>query len=268
VTLRHDVHTAIDEIAPPAPALARQVVASLAPAGKSTQPTSRIRRNPRVTGLGRTGSLAAAILVVLLIATLVVGVRVWRDRNALNPSPAVPAIDQVELARLQARPLILPLVPPGGVCPNSYSTETYGGTPYTVVNSNTGLKEAPIYESGPGLQATTTWGDYYDATYSADQKLRGIVLIRLRDLKTGQAGVFVGSIAAGEVIGTDTIDGKTVEHHPYAVIDLSHPPATQGNTGVWTVRQGWPARWSGCYAFQLDSPDFTEVIAGSTGTST
>lgn len=256
MTLRHDIHTAIDEIAPPAPALAGQVVASLAPAGKTTRSMTRGRRNLWLTGLGRTGSLAAAILVVLLIATVVVGVRVWRDRNALT----VPATNQGELARLRARPLILPPVI-GGVCPTGVNTVTYFD------RSSYDPTAGPINLLGKGLQVATTWGDYFDPTYSVPRELKGLVLIRIRDLNSGKAGVFVGPYAAGEVVGRDTIDGKVVEHRAYAVLDLSHPPADSGTAfGSWDVRQGWPASWSGCWGFQLDGPDFSQVFAGVTST--
>jgi hypothetical protein len=255
VTLRHDIHNAIDGIAPPASTLARQVVASLASAGKTTRPISRNKRNPWLAGLGRTGSLAAAILVVLLIATLVVGVRVWRDRNAFNPSPAGPASNETEVARLQARPLILPSVPPGGACP-------------ILNNTVTGITEVPISVNGAGVTTTTNWGDYFDPTYVVPRTIKGIVLIRIRDLKTGQAGVFVGPYAAGDVVGTDTIDGKTVDHHGFAALDMNHPPArSSSSNGYWDIRQGWAAGWSGCWGFQLDGPDFSEVITGETATT-
>jgi hypothetical protein len=260
MTLRHDIHSAIDEIAPPTPALARQVFASLAPAGKSARPPAqRGSRNPWLTGLGRTGSLVAAILVVLLIVTVVVGVRVWRDRDALNPVPA----DQRELARLQARPLILPSVLPGAECPANFQASTvyyYDG------HSVTPQPGGPMALAGQGLQAISKWGDYYDPTYSIERKVnKGLVLIRIRDLRTGQVGVFVGPSAAGDVVGTDTVDGKVVDQYAYAVLDLSHPPADANKDfASWTVRQGWAAGWSGCVGFQLDGPDFSQVFAGAT----
>jgi hypothetical protein len=233
----------------------------------------RARRNPWRVGLGWTGSLLAAALVVLLIATLVLGVRVWRDRSFLNPSPAVPAIDEVELARLKARPLILPFVLPGGTCPTAgYHLVSYlGANPHTdIFGGRINVTGKGLEASAAGLagQATSKWGKYYDPVYSADRKLKGIVLIRIRDLMTGEAGIFVGPYAAGDVVGTDTIDGNTVEQHNYAVLDLSHPPVASGNYfGIWHIRQGWPAGWSGCWGVQLDGADFSEVYADTTPTA-
>jgi len=49
--------------------------------------------------------------------------------------------------------------------------------------------------------------------------------------------------------------------------DFSHPEAVSGgDTAIWHVRQGWGAGWSGCGGFQLDGPDFSEVITGEVAT--
>jgi hypothetical protein len=216
-------------------------------------------RGPFRVSVGRLGSLVAALLVVLLIASVMVGIHVWRDRSLLNTSPAAPTFDPVEIARLTARPLILPVVPPGGACPVSYSNVIDPGG-----NSFSAIGEGPMYVTGQGLQRTTKWGGYYDPTYYAGPQLSGIVLVRIRDLRTGRAGVFVGRYAAGTVVGTDTIDGKAVQQHGYAILDASRPPATSGTSkwGIWQIRQGWPTGWSGCWGFQLDGPDFSEVLTG------
>jgi hypothetical protein len=223
-------------------------------------PSTAMRgRGPFRIRVGRLGSLAAALLVVLLIASVMVGVHVWRDRSLLNTGPAAPAFDPVEIARLTARPLILPLVPPGGACPVSYSNVIdLGG------NSFSAIGEGPMYVTGQGPQKITKWGGYYDPTYYAGPQLSGIVLIRIRDLRTGRAGVFVGPNAAGNVVGMDTIDGKAEQQHGYAILDAGRPPATSGTNKweVWQIRQGWAAGWSGCWSFQLDGPGFSEVLTG------
>jgi hypothetical protein len=255
-TFRSVFHKAVGEVHYPAGLSNRVEFLIKARGARSTA----IRgRGPFRTSVGRSGSLAAALLVVLLIASVMVGVHVWRDRSLLNTSPAAPTFDQVEIARLTARPLILPLVPPGGACPVSYSNVIdLGG------NSFSAIGEGPMYVTGQGLQRITKWGGYFDPTYYAGPQLSGIVLIRLRDLRTGQAGVFVGPNAAGNVIGMDTIDGKAVQQHGYAILDAGRPPATSGTSkwGIWQIRQGWPAGWSGCWSFQLDGPGFSEVLTG------
>jgi len=243
-TLMSEFREALDEVLPPAPWLAATVAEDL-----------RRRRSARSTvrDTGRSPSrvaVAAGLMMVLLavgLAATFLAAQLYAPVPGASPTHS-PTIDPVELARLQARPLILPTVPPGGVCP-------FGS------NIGTGLGEGPIYLSGKGVQATSKWGEYYDPTYYADRQVSGIVLIRIRDLKTGEAGVFVGPNAAGEVVGTDTIDGTAVEQHGYAVLHVDRPP-TLNKPAIWHVRQGWAAGWSGCWGFQLDGLDFSQVITG------
>src|SRR5712692_1367260 len=171
---------------------------------------------------------------------------------SVAPSPTV---DPVKVAQLESRPLNLPVVAPGGTCPGHRESLIDLGSGSITVNG-----DGPMYFSGKGLQATTAWGEYYDPTYYAPPQLTGLVLLRIRDLKSGRAGVFVGPYVAGDVVGTDTIDGKAVQQHSEVVLDASHHPATSSKSkwGIWDVRQGWPSGWSGCFGFQLDGAGFTE----------
>jgi len=191
---------------------------------------------------------------VLLACGMVAISVLSRAGSAATPTPSHGPT--VGLAQLEARPLLLPVVPPGGTCPSHHYAEIdLGGGSMTVTG------DGPIYLTGKGVQATTTWGVYYDPTYYAGPQLSGLVLLRIRDLETGRAGVFVGPYAAGEVVGTDTINGKTLQQRKEAVIDASHHPATSGSSkwGIWNVRQGWPANWSGCFGFQFDGASFAET---------
>jgi hypothetical protein len=176
------------------------------------------------------------------------------SQTASSPSPS--AVVPATLAQLEARPLILPVVAPGGACPSHHYAAIDFGSGSISVNG-----VGPIYLTGKGVQATTTWGQYFDPTYYAGPQLTGIVLLRIRDLMTGRAGVFVGPYAAGDVVGSDTIGGMTVQQHAEAVLDASHHPATSGTSkwGIWNVRQGWPANWSGCFGFQFDGTGLSEV---------
>jgi hypothetical protein len=178
-------------------------------------------------------------------------------QTASSPSPS-PTVNTATLAQLEAKPLTLPVVAPGDTCPNtamslidygSGSTATYGS--------------GPVYGVG-GPQTTTTWGDYFDVTYVTDPQFTGIALIRIRDLKSTRVGGFVGPYASGNVVGTDAIDGKAVQLHANLVLDAGHHPATSGNSkwGIWRVRQGVAAGWSGCFGIQVDGAGFTQVITG------
>jgi hypothetical protein len=176
--------------------------------------------------------------------------------TASAPSPS-PTIDQVKLAQLEGKPLSLPVVPPGGTCPvTPMSTIDYGNGPTVVYGGG------PVYGFG-GLQATTGWGDYYDATYIADPQLTGIVLVRIHDIRSDRVGVFIGPYGAGSVVGTDTIGGKAVQQQAELVLDASHPPATFGTSrwGIWHLKQGLAAG-TGCWGIQIDGVGFSEVVVG------
>jgi hypothetical protein len=88
MTLRNDIHVAIDEVGPPTPALADQIIASLGRPQDRSNALPHRRPNAWRSGIGRLGSLVAAVLVLLLVATLFVGLHAWRDRNLLNIHPA------------------------------------------------------------------------------------------------------------------------------------------------------------------------------------
>jgi hypothetical protein len=99
-------------------------------------------------------------------------------------------------------------------------------------------------------------------TYAADPTYKGLLLIRIRDLMSDRHGVFVGPYAAGDVVGVDTLDGKSVLQHEYLLLDASHPQQSLGKNklGRWLVRQGISLGWSHCVGIQIDGVGFTEVI--------
>ena len=258
MTLRTDIHSAIDEIAPPAPSLAGKI-AYLASDARQQDGYRRPSKHVRWTaGLGRSGSLVAALLIVLLMASLVVGVRVWRDRNLIN-TPSGPAIDPAALAQLEARPLRLPLRPLGAEC-------LYG--PLSTIDTGHGQVGAmgvgPAYARGDWHAATATrWGTYADWQIVTDPNLTGLVLVRGADLEANLPVVFIGSHAVGSVVGTDTIAGKTVQQYPEAVFDAGHhDPAVSGTSkwGMWLMSPGIDKSESGCIGFQIDGPSFSEII--------
>jgi hypothetical protein len=200
------------------------------------------------------GPLAATL--ALLIVAGFVGWRVLYLRGLLNTGPAAPTIEQIELAQLEARPLHLPALQPTGECPVG---------PLTNIGAGGGI---PAYGSGPvygvgGSSIATAWGTYFDVTGYTDLHLTGLILMRGRDLKTGQPLVYVGQYATGPVFGTDTIDGKKVQQRLEAVWILGHAtPAPTGTSQwrVWKVRQGLAKGESGCTGFQFDGLEFSEVF--------
>jgi hypothetical protein len=174
-----------------------------------------------------------------------------------SPSTPSPTLDQAKVAQLEAKPLNLPVVAPGGTCPNtSLSNIDYGAGPTAAYGNG------PVYGIG-GPATHTTWGDYFDVTYVADPQFNGVVLVRIRDLKNAGLGVFVGPYAAGGVVGTDTIAGKPVQQHAELVLDASHPAlrSSTNKWGIWHIRQGL-ATGSSCFGIQVDGAGFTEVVTG------
>jgi hypothetical protein len=86
--IRERLHQAVGEASFPE-YLPSRVEARLKHPGRDQSPPARRANGPLLLGLGRIGSLVAALLVVLLIAALVVGVSVWRNGDLLNhPRPA------------------------------------------------------------------------------------------------------------------------------------------------------------------------------------
>jgi hypothetical protein len=259
VTLREDIHSSIDEIAPPAPALAGRIAYLAAEARLEAGHARPLWRGRWMAGLGRSGSLVAAILIVLIMASLVVGVRAWRDRNLFIEGPTAPTIDPAALAQLEARPLHLPLRPLGAECQvGPWATVDTGRGPAVAIGVD------PAYVRGDWHAATATrWGTYSDWLIFTDPNLTGLVLVRGGDLEVNLPVVFVGPHAAGSVVGTDTIAGKTVQQHSEAVFDAGHhDPVTSGTGkwGIWPMSPGIDKAESGCIAFQIDGPTFSEIV--------
>jgi hypothetical protein len=208
----------------------------------------RIGRQPKVKSSWRLIAIHVGALTLISC----------NGQTASPPTPS-PTIDQAKVAQLEAKPMSLPVVPPGGPCP---------ATPMKIIDYGTGstgvFGNGPIYGIG-GAQTTNTWGDYYDVSYVADPQFSGLVLIRIHDLKSSRVGVFVGPYAAGSVVGTDTIEGNVVQQHAELVLDASHPQTRSGNNkwGIWHIRQGLATGWSHCFGIQVDGAGFTEVFTGN-----
>src|SRR5260370_12758541 len=95
-TFRSVFHKAIGEAHYPAGLSNRVEIVFQARGVRSA--ATRARR-PFRTSVGRLSSLVAALLVVLLIASVIVGVHVWRDRSLLNPSPPPPPSTPLQTPR-------------------------------------------------------------------------------------------------------------------------------------------------------------------------
>jgi hypothetical protein len=269
MTLRADIRTAYDAITPPAPALEAQIRTMVATEGKAGV-QSRHRRGRWVAGLRGTMALVAALLVVFIVATVLVGGRVWQDWNTFTNRPA-PAgqIDPVQLAALEARPLHMPVVsseatcPVGPTPPASAVASLAGPLQNWLSNGFQFSGDGPAYAIGGSLSDQTASDLYVNVVWVTEPQLTGLVLIRGRDaLNHDMPLVYIGQYAAGAVLGTDIVNGKRVQQRAELVLDAGHHPATSGNSnwGIYDVRAGIPNTISNCHAFQIDGQGFSEVF--------
>ena len=260
MSFRAEIHDAIDEVTPPAPMLASRV-------GAYVLAEDRVVRRPRLgTWMrplrGMAGVLAAA-LVVMLLAGLVLGGRLWRDWNT-NVNRPMP-ITHTQLKALEDRPLNLPVIEAGAACPISLLDSPAGpGLGPLVYGDGVG----PVYAQGTGLRYGTSWGTYILTGYVVRPTFTGLVLIRARDLQTNQMVVFAhnpvnkdyyGAIPSGNVAGKDFV----LEHQvlTYTELALQTEKMYREVAAFWPLAgtlQGFPNGSSGCIGFQVDGAGFTE----------
>jgi len=256
MSLRSELHDALDEVTPPAPALEGKVTTfvvahdrrrGIAVLGRARAPwTNRFRG---------TLTMVAAVLVVVLIGAIILGGRYLRDMSA---PPAT--VNQAELKSLEGRPLNFPVVGPGAQCP---------ATPIAV-NRDVGMVigDGPFYWVNGDLVGTSTWGAWFSASFIYPAPRDGLVLIRAKDLSTGQTTSFAqyplapsGVTATGSVVGSDHVLDRTLQMRREAIVqDPSHtrPIDKKGDLPPLTAMYGVPKGSSGCVAFQIDGPGFTE----------
>lgn len=260
MSLRAEVHSAFDQIAPSTRGLDERVVSAVL-----VEISRRNRESRWYQRLRGPLSLVAVLLLIAMVAGVLAGGRLVREWNALHrPTPAVRA-EHDSLAELEARRLNLPLLKPGDPCPESPSTAGYQDPAgHFSIGGLYGV--GPAYLS-PGSGTSTDWGMYWYMAAATDAKLKGLVLVRGRDLRTNQRVVFVGANAsganaAGPAAGTDRLDGKEVVQQLELVFDTSHPSPNYVGVGTftWPFTAGLPKGESGCIGWQIDGLSFTESI--------
>ena len=198
-------------------------------------------------------SLVAVFVVIAMVVGVLIAGRVIQDWNAHHNAVPAGGINQAALAALVARPVNLSALQASDPCPDG-PTDSSG-------NYGTG----PVHGIPGGPQTISPWGMYWDLRLGTDSSLSGLVLVRAWDLRTNQPFVFVGQNATGPGVGTDSISGKTVDQHPYLVVDMAHAPGKPNADGqiVWDFTAGVPRGNSGCFGWQFDGPGFTEKFAFS-----
>src|SRR4030081_1345694 len=99
--IRERVHDAVGPAIYPA-GFSSRIEARLKEASPMrTQRISSVSRAPWIARLGRTGSLAAALLVVVLMAAAVVGVHAWLTGGLFSSHPASPTLQSPAVKHYQ-----------------------------------------------------------------------------------------------------------------------------------------------------------------------
>lgn len=200
---------------------------------------ARERRTRRTFMTRQRIALIAAALVVIVAAGVLAGTRLYNDYRSHSSAPATTVSD------LLARPLKLPHLAGGQKCPDGpYSAGGYGN--------------GPVYGLD-GTQSDSSWGSYWYVGLTTDRGLKGPVIFRGEDLVQGTPLTFLGQYGVGPVVGTDTVDGQTLNQYQVLAIDPANGPVG----GMWRFYQGFPHGWSGCVGFQADGPSFTELFYSS-----
>jgi hypothetical protein len=251
VSLRADLHAAFDELEPSVFGLPERVVDAVVLDGRA-----RRRREGIVFRLKAPVSLVAVMLLIALVVGALIGGKLVQDWNASHSTPAGGPTRAQQIADLEARPWQQALLQPGTACPDGpkSSVGVYGSGPF---HGDPGLSQAT---------SQTAWGAYYELVGSTDPNATGLMLIRARDMRTGQPLVFVGPYAMGPVVGTDTLHGAAVQQRLELLLDMNHSPGgvdARGPNGqaYWSLTVGAAKAWPLCVDWQADGMDFTEAFS-------
>lgn len=252
MSLRNDIHTAFDEVSPSTLGMPERIIDAVI-----VEIPRRRQANRWHVRLREPMALVAALLLIVMVVGLLAGGRLWQGWTGVHHSTP-PRDYRHRLAALEQRPLNLPVLRAGDKCPAG----PRGGPmyPHDTSRPETGPVQRRVLD-----EITTSWGLYYDDSIFTDVHLKGLILIRGRDLRTNQTLIFTGPYAAGQVVGTDIVNGKTVQQRPELVLDMSRPPDTPSIPGEYTWRflTGAPSDSSGCVGFQIDGENFTTTLVGT-----
>jgi hypothetical protein len=242
VSLRTQIHSAFDEVAPPIFGLPERVVQTVLAEGPSR------RRKRMMLRLKVPLSLVAVFVAIALVVGILIGGRLVQDWNSLRNSAPAGGGGQTQLAQLESRQLVLPTPASQFDCKSG---------PYNPAGS---FGKGPVYGDGGGT-SSTSWGIYYHNLAYAETDITGPILVRGNDIFTHEPVVFVGQYAAGPVAGQDTVDGVAVQQHTELVFDTSQAakgPSTHKFS--WPFIAGVPKTWSQSTGWQIDGVGFSEVF--------
>ena len=250
MSLRSQIHHAIDDVAPPSPTLERRVKAAVLIGERERRPA----RSRWVVPLRGTLGLVGVALLLALVAGLFIGGRFWRNENA-PPS----TVNQTELKSLESRPLNYPAVAAGTACP---TTPLHLDPQIGMV-----VGDGPVYLSNGDIYEKNDWGFWVAIQLAANQN-PGLVLIRARDLKSNAQVAFAKypleptpMEAVGAVLGTSRVADHDVQMRAEAAVpDISQwPKSPELGSHVDVIALiGMQNGSSGCIGFQMDGAGFSE----------
>jgi hypothetical protein len=260
VSLRSELHSAFDELAPSTIGLRERVVQTV------VHDRTTGRRRQWLVWVRAPLSLVAVFVLISLVVGALMGGRLASDWQNFSKRSVPGGIDTTQLQRLEARPFQIPLLEPDASCP---------GGPWDPATGWWGTGPVHVYSwtsSGFVPPTITQWGVYGSFHAETDRSIKGPVLMRARNLNTGDLLVFVGQYAAGPVGGADKLGGQEVEQRLELALDASHPQgAASGGFYPWGFTAGMKADTSHyggpltvgpaiCTGWQIDGEGFTETF--------
>lgn len=249
MSLRRDIHSAFDVIAPPLGGMPERVV-------QTVLADKRRRRNSTMLlHLRAPLPLVAALVAIALVAAVLVGGRIVQDWNLFRSGNPAGHSQLTSLQQLEARPLSLAYVKSVADC-----------TSGPIDHDTLALGSGPLFMVGYSGAGWTSWGDYGKLVLYTDAQIAGPILVRARDVVTRAVVVFVGSYADGPVVGSDTLNGRLVAHHSELVLSAdTAQPATDivlpsQHKFEWEFTFGFPKFSTLAAAWQVDGEKFTETF--------
>ncbi|HKW07108.1 MAG TPA: hypothetical protein VJS19_06005 [Candidatus Dormibacteraeota bacterium] len=250
MSLRTQIHDAIDDVSPAAPMLERRVTRFVVDGARAHRRPQWKQRRRLVAPLGL---IAVALLLAVLAGIFIAG------RLSFKSDSPQPAVGQAELQDLESRPLHYPTVAAGAPCPKS---------PEVLRSLGMAFGDGPVFMANAEWLQSTDWGGWYSLTFAYEWRQDGLVLIRAHDLQSNAEIGFAtyplaptGVVAVGARVQTVTAVGHTVQlRSETAFRDPPHttPMDKKGDLPPLLVLQGLQKGSSGCIGFQIDGPDFTE----------
>jgi hypothetical protein len=256
MSLRADIHDALDAELPRSPGLGSRVAALIR--ADLSEPKLLTYHARRTRWLRAPLYLVAAALMVVLIAGLILGGRYLRDINGQTP------IDPTHLRALESRPIRLPTLEPGAICPD---------TPPSQHNARYSISSGPVSMvlNELGSQLTASGNYWLEARLEYHGSAPGVVLIRAVDINAvdqpnGYPVWFASPTSipsavqpVGPVEETDVFGKSHIDWHPEAA--FSSPVLS--NKPLELLYLLGVAYNGNCVGWQFDGPGFSENIVTS-----